>query len=632
MPLPSMRKKTTLTTTNASSSVSRPSLIDTMLLTSTPLRRSPAVQSTGTSTRSATNLTLQQIFKEKNQTYEDMQLLNLTKNMNKKDKRKEKKPSSQNSMNKSLKKRSKTRKTVIAEEENDDDEDSTENEQEIQIRKKPTPKKRKTTLSKQIQPEEPTIKKLRQTTVSNKKRATKIPIGKTSAGSSDTCTTVDEENEETRLIQQSKLFIEGPGIRSNYKKIVEHNNRIGERIQSLRSHQQIPTNLPSPILSRSTNVTKQDMIVVPPQTTSPVRIKTASRITFALPPQSVSPVPTNVFDSTHPPSPQMPPTTTATSIDTQTELFPNTNTHEQHCQTQLIDFQDQSIQTDQNNNNNQLISIGIQYDTEHFQQQKHLLCRDLTVCNCVEQLVKTRQFLVDTTNQLQSTTMNRSMKPSKQTMTVDELSPSNMVLAKSSLKAEQQIIFEQFLSKFNIRYSNTIDETTSHLITDSLDENTPLVCPLTLKVIQATARHLPIISIQWLVASLTHHTIVPSQIYEIFLGDPTYGYHGGFLRSRIPRSQGLFQGIAFRLECPEEDGCPAILADNRALRELIHLCGGTILDEIHSNCSSTIIVLCNQLKRKEQIYTAYVKPEWLLASIAQFNLQPFQQFSVHFSN
>ena len=156
---------------------------------------------------------------------------------------------------------------------------------------------------------------------------------------------------------------------------------------------------------------------------------------------------------------------------------------------------------------------------------------------------------------------------------------------------------------------------------------------MTLKVIQATARHLPIISIQWLVASITHQIIVPSQIYEIFLGDPTYGYHGGFLRSRIPRSQGLFQGIAFRLECPEEHGCPAILADNRALRELIYLCSGTIIDQTNSTHSSTVIVLCNELKRKEpMIYTAYVKPEWLLASIAQYNLQPFQQFSVQFSS
>ncbi|CAF4625818.1 unnamed protein product, partial [Rotaria magnacalcarata] len=49
------------------------------------------------------------------------------------------------------------------------------------------------------------------------------------------------------------------------------------------------------------------------------KIKTASRITFALPPQAASPISTNKFNSTHPPSPQMPPTTTATSIDTQTD-------------------------------------------------------------------------------------------------------------------------------------------------------------------------------------------------------------------------------------------------------------------------------------------------------------------------
>jgi hypothetical protein len=197
-----MRKKTVGSTTS-SSNISRPSLIDTMLLTSTPLRRSPGIQSTATSTRSATNLTLQQIFKEKNQTYEDMQLLNLTKTMNKKDKHKEKKS---RPMNKNLKKRSKTRRTVMAE---DEDDDETENDQEIQTRK--TTNKRKTTLSKSQPSEEPIVKKLRQTAAVNNKRTTKTPIGKSSAGSSEGCTTVDEENEETRLIQESKLYIEGPG-------------------------------------------------------------------------------------------------------------------------------------------------------------------------------------------------------------------------------------------------------------------------------------------------------------------------------------------------------------------------------------------------------------------------------------
>ncbi|CAF1280975.1 unnamed protein product [Rotaria sordida] len=89
-------------------------------------------------------------------------------------------------------------------------------------------------------------------------------------------------------------------------------------------------------------------------------------------------------------------------------------------------------------------------------------------------------------------------------MTIKESSPSMMLLDKS------------------------IDQSTTHLITDSLNESSPLVCPLTLKVIQATPHHLPVIS------------------------DPTYDYHNGFLRSRIPRSEGLVQGIIFRLECPEQ--------------------------------------------------------------------------------
>ncbi|CAF0873268.1 unnamed protein product [Rotaria sp. Silwood1] len=621
MPSSTMRKKP-LQSTITNSNLSRPSLIDTMLLTSTPLRRSPAIQSTTTSTRSATNLTLQQIFKEKNQTYEDMQLLNLTKAMNKKDKK-------LLSTNKTNKNRSKNRKTIINQENDDDDDDDTDNDEEYKIKNKSNRNKRKTTISKSEQSEEHTSKKLRRTAALNNKRTTKIPIGKSSAGSSDGCTTVDEENEETRLIEQSKLYIEGPGIHQNYKKINEHNKRIGKKIQSLRSHQQIPPTLPSPILTRSNNE-NQDIIVAPVQTSSPVKIKTASRITFALPPQSASPISTNIFDSIHPQSPQMPPTTTATSIDTQTDdLLYQPILHEKQCQTKSIEVINQLVQTE--TIHNESVSIGIQYQSDFIYEQ-HVVCRDLTTCTCVEQLVKTRQFLVDTSIKLQLPNINRSTQVSKQTMTVEESSPSTMVLAKSSLKVEQQIIFEQFISQFNIRYSNIVDETTTHLITDSLDENTPLVCPLTLKVIQATARHLPIISIQWLVASLTHQIIVPSQIYEIFLGDPTYGYHGGFLRSRIPRSQGLFQSIAFRLECPEQHGCQAILADNRTLRELIYLCGGTIVDDLNQHQSSTIIVLCNEIKRKDHIYTAYVKPEWLLASIAQYNLQPFQQFSVHFSS
>ena len=170
MPSTSMRKKTVLSTV-ANSNLSRPSLIDTMLLTSTPLRRSPGVPSitTTTSARSATNSTVQQILKDKNQMYEDIQLLNLTKSISKNDKQ---------SMNRNVRKRSKVRRTVLAQvDKNNNNSDETENDEEIKIRKKATPHKRKTTVSKREKFEEPISKKLRRTTAMNSKRMTKAPIG-----------------------------------------------------------------------------------------------------------------------------------------------------------------------------------------------------------------------------------------------------------------------------------------------------------------------------------------------------------------------------------------------------------------------------------------------------------------------
>ena len=164
-----------------------------------------------------------------------------------------------------------------------------------------------------------------------------------------------------------------------------------------------------------------------------VKIKTASRITFALPaPVITSPVPTPLYDPVHPPSPQMPPSTTATSVDTQTDDPFSRPGEEKECQTGPMEIQHQSMQTDRIDNES--TSVGTQ-----CQSSEHLVCRDLTVCTCVEQLVKTRQFLLDTTTKLQLPVAHRSAKVSKQTMTMDEMTPSTMVLAKSSLKAEQQV-------------------------------------------------------------------------------------------------------------------------------------------------------------------------------------------------
>ena len=252
MPSSASRKKVPTT-----SSTSRPSILDTMLLTSTPLRRSP-LPSSMHSTRSATNLTLQQIFKEKNQTYEDMQLLKMAKTRHKKEKKSSSKATTTSTTTtgstKTLRKRSRSRKSMVAEEE--DEEDETENDEAVATtRKKPHRSKPKGS-------DEPLSKKLRRTAAINEKRTTQKAIGfkgKSSAGSSDGGTSAEEEQEETRLIEQSKLYIEGPGVRQNYKKVNEHNAKIGVKLQNLHGHSTsaptnaagAPTNLPSPILSRS---------------------------------------------------------------------------------------------------------------------------------------------------------------------------------------------------------------------------------------------------------------------------------------------------------------------------------------------------------------------------------------------
>ena len=134
-----------------------------------------------------------------------------------------------------------------------------------------------------------------------------------------------------------------------------------------------------------------------------VKIKTASRITFALPAAVISPLPSNLFEPGHPPSPQMPPTTTATSIDTQTDDLMFLNSHEEQCQTDSIILQHQAVQTE--SNDYQLTSVSVQCQINSDIHEHHLICRDLTACVCVDQLVKTRQFLVDTTNKLQLPTV-----------------------------------------------------------------------------------------------------------------------------------------------------------------------------------------------------------------------------------
>jgi len=85
---------------------------------------------------------------------------------------------------------------------------------------------------------------------------------------------------------------------------------------------------------------------------------------------------------------------------------------------------------------------------------------------------------------------------------------------------------KDFCSKFDIEFSNNVNEQTTHLITDE-DDNHTLICPLSKKVIQAIARHMYVVTYRWIDECLKVHQIINEKPYEI-QGDLTLSsdHHG----------------------------------------------------------------------------------------------------------
>ena len=170
------------------------------------------------------------------------------------------------------------------------------------------------------------------------------------------------------------------------------------------------------------------------------------------------------------------------------------------------------------------------------------------------------------------------------------------------------------------------------MITDEDSEHS-LVCPLTGKVLQAVARHLTVVSHRWLTACLTERRYIDEiQTYEI-TGDTIYNQHHGMSRSRLHHSTDyrLLANYAFHMKC---HGCQPF-NDNRPLIELIHLSGGLILKTLNQhigNIGRQIIILCSKtyLQNKPALQQACAKlnilclePEWLIASVVKFNIEPY---------
>lgn len=209
----------------------------------------------------------------------------------------------------------------------------------------------------------------------------------------------------------------------------------------------------------------------------------------------------------------------------------------------------------------------------------------------------------------------------------------SLVLTMTALKDEQKIVFNRFVEHFSVRSSPIVDNTTTHLITDEEPENSRK-CPLTGKVLQAVVRHLPIVSYRWLADCLTQrHYIDELPTYEI-VGDAIYSQHHGMSRSRLTHSNNsrLLANYAFHLKC---HSCQPF-TDNRPLIELINLSGGIILKALNqhiNNIGRQIVILCskNYLQNKpaleqacQKFHILCIEPEWLIASIVKFEIQPYE--------
>ncbi|CAF3606903.1 unnamed protein product, partial [Rotaria sp. Silwood2] len=109
----------------------------------------------------------------------------------------------------------------------------------------------------------------------------------------------------------------------------------------------------------------------------------------------------------------------------------------------------------------------------------------------------------------------------------------HLVLTTSSLDENQKSQFRLFISRFGVSTSSTVDSSATHII---VNENFPLVCPLTGKIIQGIARHLFIVSYRWLNECLSQETIVDERPYEIRGYTSLGSDHGGMRRSRLTPS------------------------------------------------------------------------------------------------
>lgn len=215
-----------------------------------------------------------------------------------------------------------------------------------------------------------------------------------------------------------------------------------------------------------------------------------------------------------------------------------------------------------------------------------------------------------------------------------------LVLTTSSLDETQKSQFRSFLTRFNAASSSSVDNETTHVI---VNENSPLVCPLTGKIIQGIARHLFVVSHRWLTECLNENSIVDERPFEI-RGDTSLGAdHGGMRRSRLTPEL-LLEKYSICLRCTSNDCAP--LQNLEQVQELIQLTGAKLVknfSEIKTldNERQMVLVLGvngfagGEKKRQilldtcQQFNVKCVNVHWLLISIAKFEIQPFENYDIN---
>jgi len=185
---------------------------------------------------------------------------------------------------------------------------------------------------------------------------------------------------------------------------------------------------------------------------------------------------------------------------------------------------------------------------------------------------------------------------------------------------------------------------TTHVI---VGESSPLVSPLTGKVIQGIARHLFIVCNRWLDECLIQIILIDERPFEI-RGDSSLGSdHGGMRRSRLTPSSAalLLEQYSICLRCSSNDCAP--LQSFEQVQQIIILCGARLVknfsDErqlIDQKRQMLLVVGINgysghEKKRKalldtcKQFNVRCVNIHWLLISVAKFDVQPLDTYDIN---